>query len=180
MTRRIPFLFGVLAILAGGAACSSGDQVAVDLIDALPNAKQVRPRPESFTVAEATIAGDARRAILGHEPGRIVWQVDVPEGAWLKVGLGMLEPSWTVDGDGVLFMIGVSDGKVYTELLSLVMDPSSNPGDRHWQDMLLDLSAYTGQSVEVIFNTRASPPQPPVDDRAGDMPAWGSPQIVIR
>jgi len=156
-------------------------RVTADLIDGWPTAADIRPTPEAFSVAEATLGGRTRRAIVGHEPGRITWPVDVPSDGWLQVSLGMLEPSWTVEGDGSLFLIGISDGTTYTDLATLVMDPYANPGDRQWQDLLLDLSPFSGRRVDVIFNTRASPPStPPANDLSGDLPAWGEPQIVVR
>ena len=66
------------------------------------------------------------------------------------------------------------------DLLSLVVNPFGNPNDRKWQPLKIDLSAYAGKTVDLIFNTRSSPPDPPRDDRNGDLPVWGDPRIVTR
>ncbi|HET9370208.1 MAG TPA: hypothetical protein VFO19_08160 [Vicinamibacterales bacterium] len=158
----------------------SGESVALDLINAFPTAKDRRPTPETFDVIDATISGETHRAIHPKDPSRIIWSVNVPENGWLYVDIGLLEQSWTMQGDGVLFMVGVSDGNTFDDLLSLVVNPFGNPNDRKWQPLKIDLSAYAGKTVDLIFNTRSSPPDPPRDDRNGDLPVWGDPRIVTR
>ena len=48
----------------------------------------------------------------------------------------------------------------------------------------LDLSPYAGKTIELAFNTRASPPPTPGvgprSDERGDMPLWGEPRVVVR
>ena len=44
---------------------------------------------------------------------------------------------------------------------------------------MVDLSAYGGEQVDLIFNTYASPPQGP-GNMDNDLPLWGAPEIVIR
>jgi hypothetical protein len=90
------------------------------------------------------------------------------------------QDAWAVEGDGVLFQVGVSDGSEFTELFSLVVNPYANPADRNWHDLFVDLSGYAGQRVDLIFNTRAGPPDPPSDDRRGDAALWAEPKIVTR
>jgi hypothetical protein len=158
----------------------SGDRVAIDLIEQLPMAKDRRPSADVFSVVDATLAGKREQAILTKQPSRIKYNVTVPDEAWLKFSLGLLEESWTIPGDGVLFQIGVSSGPEYVELLSLVVNPYGNPTDRGWQPLVLDLSQFAGENVDLIFNTYASPPPNPDRDHNGDAALWGAPRIVIR
>ena len=44
---------------------------------------------------------------------------------------------------------------------------------------MVDLSAYGGEEVDLIFNTYASPPGKGSDQR-NDLALWGAPEIVIR
>jgi hypothetical protein len=45
----------------------------------------------------------------------------------------------------------------------------------------VDLSEYSGETVDLYFNTNASPPHPPGhDDRHGDLALWGEPRVVAR
>jgi hypothetical protein len=43
----------------------------------------------------------------------------------------------------------------------------------------VDLSAYAGEEIDLIFNTRGGPPGTEADDRH-DLALWGSPEIVVR
>lgn len=155
------------------------EAVAVDLIERFPTAEIKRPSAETFARADVTLAGVSRRAIVPSGPSRLGFRVTVPDSAWLDLSIGMREEAWTVEGDGVLFLVGVSDGQKFDELMSLVMNPFANPADRGWHALQLDLSPYAGKSVDVIFNTFSSPPKGG-DDRRGDSPLWAEPRIVTR
>jgi hypothetical protein len=182
MTRRVASIGGrvlPLVVLGALAACGGGNRVAVDLIERFPQAEIKRPSPESFQVVDATLGGTAKRAIQAASVSRLGWKVDVPAGAWLEFSIGLREDAWTVEGDGVLFLVGVSDGQTFDELMSLVVNPYANAGDRGWHPLLLDLGKYSGRQVEIVFNTRSSPDRQPVDDR-GDLPVWGEPRVVVR
>jgi hypothetical protein len=161
-----------------GIACSTGDRVAVDLLAEFPSAKIKRPAPAAFSVIDATLSGETRRALFSEPDSRVGWSVAVPADAWLKVAIGLKEDAWTVPGDGVLFQIGVSTGQQYDELLSLMLNPHGNPGDRGWHDLVLDLSPYAGQTVDVVMNTLHSAPGR--RDEAGDLALWGEPRLVVR
>ena len=62
------------------------------------------------------------------------------------------------EGDGVLFMVGVSDGRAFEQLFTQHVNPFDNSGDRRWIPVMVDLSAYAGEEVELIFNTRSGQP----------------------
>lgn len=184
MTRRTKLLVGglglVALVVAYVALRPAGDRVAVDLVEQLPTAKDRRPSPDVFSVVDATLGGQRERAILTRQPSRIKYNLTVPDEAWLKFSLGLLEESWTVQGDGVLFQIGVSSGPQYVELLNMVVNPYANPSERGWQQLVLDLSQFAGENVDLIFNTYSSPAPNTGKDSNGDAALWGAPRIVIR
>src|SRR5262249_28074130 len=99
-----------------------------------------------------------------------------PENGWLRVSLGIKPEGWTIAGDGVSFSIMVSDGKSPETVLSRDMNPYAVPADRAWRDELIDLTDYAGETVDIIFNTRAGPR----NDTNGDLALWGAPRIVVR
>lgn len=172
---------GLVAIVVAYLALRpAGDRIAFDLVEQLPNAKDRRPNPDVFSVVDATLAGKRERAILTKQPSRIKYNITVPDEAWLKFSLGLLEESWTTQGDGVLFQVLVVSGPENVELLSLVVNPYGNPSDRGWQPLVLDLSQFAGENVDLVFNTYASPPPNTERDRNGDAALWGAPRIVIR
>src|SRR5687767_741427 len=174
---------GVIALVVWSRSMGSGTLFA-DLVDHFPNAIQARPNREAFVVGDVTIAGRTLKSIgivqgLG---SRIVWKEKIPSHAWLEVSLGVREEAWTKDGDGVLFLVGVShpvgDGKMeYNELVSLIVNPFGNRADRQWYPLMLDLSPYAGKEVEVIFNTRPGAGEASADN---DLAVWGAPSIVTR
>jgi hypothetical protein len=180
MMRYRWYLVGVVIGILGLAvwwAKGAGPAVAIDLIDRLPQATQQRPSPEAFQVIDIALAGTTKRAIYAAEPSRVIWEEVVPDGGWLQVSLGVREEAWTREGSGVLFLMGISHGGRYEELVSLVVNPFANDADRQWLPLLLDLSPWAGQKVEVIFNTRIAHKDA---SAANHLALWGAPAIVTR
>ena len=151
---------------------------AIDLIATFESA-QKRPAGGTFEIVDADLNGDTKRAIFTAPASRIIWKIRIPDDGWLMVALGLKPESWDQEGDGVLFRIGVSDGRVFEDILTHHLDPFHNKGDRRWVPVAVDLSAYAGEEVEVIFNTNVSVPGKP-DDGRGDTALFGAPEIVIR
>lgn len=156
---------------------SDQPRLVADLVDAFPQATQARPNREAFILTDVTIGGRTMKSIYVAQASRIIWNQQVPEHAWLDVSLGVREEAWTRPGDGVLFMIGVSHAGTYDELVSLVVNPYSNPADRQWYPLILDLSPYAGQDIEIIFNTRPGVEGASPDN---DLAVWGAPAVVTR
>ena len=84
----------------------------VDFVERFADA-QKRPSAEAFSIVDATLGGVTKRAIaISPVPGsRLTWKVQVPEdgGRWVSVGLR--PDAWETDGDGIKFMVGISDGR---------------------------------------------------------------------
>jgi hypothetical protein len=158
----------------------SGSPGALDLLAHFDEASKA-PASETFPIIDATLGTETKRAIA--PPGvvgtRIIWKVRIPDDGWLRVNLGLQPEAWTKTGDGVLFMVLVSDGKASDQLFTQHVDPINNAADRRWIPVMVDLSAYGGEQVDLIFNTYASPPKVPTN-MDNDMPLWGTPEIVIR
>jgi hypothetical protein len=175
----------VLALVAIGVAAwfymrRGRENVAVDLIQQFATAKEKRPNPDAFSIIDATINGQTKKAIFTKDQvgTRIKWDVSVPENAWLNVSLGLKEEAWKMEGDGVLFRVLVTVGNTNDALASFQLNPFANPSDRQWSDLTLDLSQYAGQTIELIFLTNSSAPG--ADNRNGDLALWGDPRIIIR
>jgi len=148
-------------------------------IDLLAQYDQAQKRGASFAVVDATLAGETKHAIAAPANGRITFRVRVPDDGWLRVSLGVKPEAWTTEGNGVFFYAGVSDGRAFEKLFEQTLNPFANPSERRWIPVMVDLSAYAGEDMEIILNTVASGPGGPPDDR-GDMPLWGAPEIVRR
>lgn len=153
-------------------------------IDLLQQYDQAKKDGSPFSLIDATLAGETLKAISAPPDGRIHFRVRVPDDGWLRVSLGMKPESWDKEGDGVYFYAGVSDGRAYDQLFTQTLNPFKNEPERRWIPVTVDLSAYSGEDVEILLNTRASAPPPrgqaPQHDTRNDMPLWGAPEIVRR
>jgi len=179
-TPRLPRLVGVAALAAAAivsASCSSVDN-EVDLLNQLETAEK-RTNVESgpqFAVETVTIDNVAKRTLLARPHSRLIYSVTVPRDAWFEVAFAMKPETWDQPGDGAQFRVGVSDGRVYEELLRQYVNPKR--GDRRWFSARLDLSAYEGRQVKLILNTDPGPPEG--RDRENDLAVWAEPRIYSK
>ena len=149
-------------------------------IDLLAQYDQAIKQGGAFSVVDATLAGETKRAIFAPPNGRITFRARVPDDGWLKVWLGLKPEAWDKEGNGVFFLAGVSDGRAFEKLFEQTLNPFANPSERRWIPVTVDLSAYAGEEMQIILNTRSNGPgQTTVDDR-NDLPLWGAPEIVRR
>ena len=95
------------------------------------------------------------------------------------MSLGLKPEAVDKEGNGVYFFVGVSDGRAFEKLFEQTLNPFANQAERRWIPVTVDLSAYAGEEMEIIFNTRASGPGQRADSR-NDLPLWGAPEIVTR
>ncbi len=153
----------------------------LDLIALYPQAERRSSGniQEAFDVVFVTIEGETHRAIFMHPTSRLIYKVTVPPNGWLRTWLALRPEVWEREGDGVLFRLGVSDGRKYDELLNQHVNPRSVPEDRRWIPVTIDLSPYAGQQVDVIFNTNSGPPDKKPADVAYDWALWGAPEIYV-
>jgi len=157
----------------------SGSANLVDLVDQFPQAEHrsnATPKESAFEVGTTTIDGQQKRSILAKPFARITYSVVVPPDAWLEVNFAMRPDSWDQPGDGAQFRVGISEGKTYEELLRQYVNPKR--GDRRWFTARLDLSAYEGRQVNLIFNTDPGPPG--AHDSTNDLAVWGEPRVFSK
>jgi hypothetical protein len=177
--QRWGLMGGALVLVAAMASCGRGqEKLAVDLIKEFPTAKK-QPNEQVISLVDAKLGSETKPSIFVSEPGRITWHVAVPDNAWLKFSLGIKEEAWTTKGDGVKFLVFMSDGRTSDKLMDTDINPFGVPGDRRWRDFTLDLSQYAGETLDLIFTVYSGPPSGH-DDRNGDLALWGAPRIVVR
>jgi hypothetical protein len=169
-----------VVLIAGGwwMFRREGEAPKVDLIAQLPTAKRA-PDYRTFNVVDVNLNGESHKAIEVEPPTRITWKVRIPDEAWLRVMMGLKPEAWTAEGDGVLFFVGIFDGRTFEKLFEQVVNPFSHPGDRKWIPVMVDLSTYAGEEVELHFNTRVSADRKPADSR-NDFAVWGAPEIISK
>jgi hypothetical protein len=150
----------------------------IDLVERFPEAEKrttVDSLRDAFRIVDVTIDGERKRSIFAHAFARIIWRIEVPRGALLTTAMALEPQVWEKGGDGVLFRIGVSDGKTYEELFKQHIDPHGQPGDRRWHPVTIDLSAWAGQQIDLILNTDAGP----AGDVIFDWALWGAPRVTV-
>jgi hypothetical protein len=184
MTRNRPALVVAVVLICALVAAwfwrSRQDAVeagAIDLIELFPDAEKrttMASLEDGYAIETITIGGDRKRSIFAHPFSRIIWTITVPPGGILRTAAALRPDVWSVPGDGALFRIGVSDGPTYTELFKGRINPAGQEADRRWHPVELDLAAYQGRRVKVIFNTEPGES----GNAVGDACVWGAPRIV--
>jgi hypothetical protein len=170
----------VVALAAFWLLRKGGTAADIDLISLLPEAQKVshwtEPGDAPFTVKNVSLAGESHRAVFAPAFSRIRWKVEVPRRGTLEVFYGLREDAWTGDGNGVVFSIGVSDGRTFEEYVREAVNPKEHDRDRRWLSATIDLTPYEGQLVELNFNTYSGPGRGEPDKR-NDFALWGDPRI---
>jgi hypothetical protein len=178
--RRRGLVIAVLAVVAAGGVMllrSRSETLVADLVEQL-NVARKQPASAVFDVTDVTIDGQTKRSIVAHEQTRLTYHVTLPKHAEFHVGMALAPQAWTQPGDGVLFLIGVSDGHSYQTLHSIVIDPHGAPADRRWHEASFSLEEYAGLTVDIILNTRAG--LAPTANTLNDLAVWGAPKVVVR
>jgi hypothetical protein len=171
----------VVLLLVGWWIFKRSNPVAtVHLIDQFAQAKKQPDDASLYSVVDANLKGETKKAIaiVPTIGTRLTFRVAIPDDGWLSVALGLKPEAWKEEGDGVLFYVGVSDGRAYEQLFSQYVHPFANDGDRKWIPAMVDLSAYSGEEVDLIFNTRSGKPEK--GDIRADYALWGEPIVVQR
>jgi hypothetical protein len=181
--RSLFIAAGIVAILVLGWWLFSrgGGASALSLVDRFDSAEK-RPNPGVFAVEDVTINGETKKSITvspGILGSRLTFKSRIPDDGWLRVSVALKPEAWTLEGDGVRFMALVSDGRASDELFVQDVNPILNQTERKWIPLMVDLSAYAGEEVDIILNTFGSAPGKGEDVR-NDMAVWGAPEIVVR
>jgi len=179
----------VLIAAAAICACGGGNRTLVpitNLLDTLDQAER-RPLGATFDLATVTLSGETHRAVATPGGSRITWELHLPDRAVLQVLVALKEEAWTIEGDGVLFRVGIAEGRTHEDLLTRVVNPYGQPDDRKWIPLTVDLGAYSGFKWSlfyhprgllwrIVLNTNAG--LPGSTDSRGDMPLWAEPRIL--
>lgn len=148
------------------------NQIVDDIL--AQNAGHLIPGREANIVRKEFILGDEARDALGEHPPyeRMPYHFRVPNDK-----RDILHFSYALDpfvfdktaGDGVEFILELRapNGNI-AKLFSKYIDPKHNPQERRWNDGEVDLSAYRGQTVDLLLTTTPGPR----GDTSYDWAAW--------
>ena len=170
------------------AAGDLDDRVVYDFVAGLAQATLQTPAPAFVRNGEFTIDGVRQRVLLSHPESQILYDLELDQETTLAFEVAMDPASWTEAGDGVTFFVAVKPGpdgsgraadKTASDaepvhLWSTTINPKQNWADRRWHAFTVDLSAYSGRAVTLVFQTG---PGPAGDDRY-DWAGWGAPRLL--
>jgi arylsulfatase A-like enzyme len=142
------------------------------------------------TLVEARAAGQGREAILeagaqgllisdvryrgypAGPPSRLVFDVDIPEGARLSF-VCAIDPRFH-DSPAVEFFVKVGPEDDERLVWSRLLDPISRPEDRHFVPFSVDLSKHAGRGRRLVLETRGY-------EEEGDpgRAFWGVPALTV-
>ncbi len=174
MCRMGVFSLVTIAVLLGVSCARKGREVAVSLIDELPNARVVRERDVHVRESRMTINGDTRRCLFMHPTSSAEFDLVIPAKAKLTFAIGIPPDVWGQPGDGVGFSVTIVQSEdeqrvVYRRYLN----PKAREADRGWQEAEVDLTYYEGQRVKLVLATDPGPENNPGWDWAG----WAEPTL---
>jgi hypothetical protein len=167
---------------AGNAASST----PADLIDSLGAAER-RPSAAVFDVAPVTISGETIRAVATPAASRITWELRLPDRARLEIAVAVKPEAWTVAGDGVLFRVGIAEGRTHEDVVTRVVNPFGRPEDRRWIPLTVDLGGHSGFKCSLFYHPRlllwrivlnTNAVSPASADHPGYTPLWGEPRLL--
>jgi hypothetical protein len=152
-------------------------ETTYDFVERLGEAERILPAPEGEDVGiRVWTVEDLSRWVLYQHPagsGRshVAYRVRIERATVLAFHVATAPESWFHLGDGVAFAVYVRSEQGAQQVFSTYIDPKSNEADRRWHSHTVDLSAYAGQTVTLIFETSAGPGS----DARYDWAGWGDP-----
>ena len=120
------------------------------------------------------LSGEARDALGEHPPyDRMPYRIRVPNDpkAVFQFSYALDPAVFDKNGDGVGFLLEVKGPSgAITQKFSRYIDPKHNPWERRWMNGKVDVTAYRGQTIDLLFTTTAGPK----GDSTYDWAAWSN------
>ncbi len=118
--------------------------------------------PDGFTdIGIVTLASGARVCLKAHPPAKYFWTVTVPENAALRFEVGMDSNCWELHKpDKIDFSVGVERAFWTKTIWNGSISPRLNENERTWIPFEVDLSAWAGKTVTLVFSTSAGSADP--------------------
>jgi len=127
-----------------------------DFFDELPKARLRTRDPRFVSIEPVRVDSDERPSILCHPDSEIRYKLRLEPNTTLKFGVTLSPMVWSPDkGDGVEFRVEARGLLGRTVLFEKKINPKRNREDRRWHDAEIDLSRYSGKTMELAFVTKA-------------------------
>lgn len=149
-------------------AVRNDSPVLYDFLVNFPDAGIEAPGSNYVGITSFAINKESREVLFSHPPSTIEYEVRIPQGALLTLGIGLNPDVWSAEkGEGVSFQVNLETQTQNHRLYSKYIDPKNNPLDRKWFNSVLDLSRFAGQQVLLKFRTSTGPSQKNIYNWAG-------------
>lgn len=148
----------------------------IDLIEQFPDAEVVNQVEPEIDIQSFTVFPEAGYdTILMHSGGALTYILNLPDSpVCLRFDATMFPDSWEWGVDGASFAVDVAPidteetERVYARYIS------NAPEDQRWFEEIVDLSTWSGETIQLTFSTGPGPN----NDFTGDWAGWGQPRIV--
>jgi len=137
------------------------DPGSIDILSVTVVPKEVGYADKPAGVREEIRNRVYRRALFNHTPGRLEYQVRVPESGRLDLGLGVLRADHPV----TFRVTAGTEGGAIESLLD-----ESYADKENWGQRMVDLSDLAGQTVTLALESSC--------EREGSVALWGSPTLT--
>lgn len=164
------YVIGALVVVLGQTHCGGANTVSTDLIDHFVDARK-QPNDDAFVVAPVSLDGQAKPSIVSRGSTRLTFHVTVPIHGRFRVFVGLPQETGARAQDGLVFLVGVSDGHVYRDRESRQLQGGDKAGGRRWQEISVALTEYEGMTIDLILNVRVPRNEP-------HAAAWAQPAIL--
>lgn len=157
-----------------GEGSAPDANIAYDLVCSLDDSTtQINDPKDLVSPRWFTIDEISQPVLWMHAPSSAEYRIKVPPDARLVFDLAMAPETWNPDyGDGVQFLVVVSDESGDHTIFSEAIDPKHTSDDRGWLPRSIDLSAFSGQWVSLRMETQS------LEDNNWDWSMWGMPRIL--
>lgn len=146
-----------------------------DFLANFPTALVQAPDPTYIRAGEwIYVDGEKRLCLFEHPDSNVTFpNVEVHEHGRLEFAIGIHEDAWDQPGNGVTFIVEVVDeaGQAH-HLYERHLDPYQRPADRGWFAEQVDLEAFAGQRLQIVFRTASG------GDPRNDWAAWSTPYLT--
>jgi hypothetical protein len=164
-------LTGVKYIITGTNSPSASElrgNIFTEEVVKLASSKCPGRNPPCAHLEPLTINGVTKTLLFEHPPAEIIYPLTVtPDRSLLRFSLAMSPKVWEPEhGDGVRFMVGVEVDNRRHLIYNRDIDPKRLRADRRWIDDHVDLSAFIGREVQLVFITD------PLQSSAADWAGW--------
>ncbi len=111
-------------------------------------------------VGQEMIANESRHVLFHRAPSQVSWTLEVPKGARLDIGTGLLDAK-----PPAALSVAIADGAKRTQLLRQVVSDETQ-----WTDHSVDLSKWGGRKVTLTLSAESK--------RPGQVVLWSNPSIT--